>query len=76
MILSLKAINHFGAKPSCTILIHLREVFKQKWWRVAEYGAFTVTHSIIVEKLGAKIFYSDKEFNILAWLLKVGTVIA
>jgi hypothetical protein len=43
---------------------------------VAEYGAFTVTHSIIVEKQGVKIFYSDKEFNILAWLLKVGTVIA
>ena len=57
---------HTGAKPSCTILIHLWKVFKQKWWRVAEYGAFTVTHSIIVEKQGAKIFYSDKEFSILA----------
>ena len=49
---------------------------KQRQFVVHEYGAIVQAHSIIVPKDFCLIFNSDKEFNILAFLLKVGTVFA
>lgn len=51
-------------------------LFEQIYRRVFEYGAFTLALSIIDAKQSSVIFNSDKEFNILTLLLKVGTVIA